>query len=129
MIKREIYLVQESKLVRQRRFCPRCGPGIFLAEHKDRFTCGKCGYTEFKKEGKFKEEKHTKEHKPAVAPHAEATPKVEAPKEEKTKEDKPKVEKPKESKPKAGAKKAETAEEKPKEPAAKGKSKKPAKEE
>ena len=123
MIKREIYLVQESKLVRQRRFCPRCGPGIFLAEHKDRFTCGKCGYTEFKKEGKFKEEKHTKEHKPAVAPHAEATPKVEAPKEEK-----PKVEKPKESKPKAGAKKAETAEEKPKEPAAKGKSKKPAKE-
>ena len=124
MIKREIYLVQESKLVRQRRFCPRCGPGIFLAEHKDRFTCGKCGYTEFKKEGKFKEEKHTKEHKPAVAPHAEAAPKVEAPKEEK-----PKVEKPKESKPKAGAKKAETAEEKPKEPAAKGKSKKPAKEE
>ncbi|MCD6403782.1 MAG: 30S ribosomal protein S27ae, partial [Nanoarchaeota archaeon] len=26
-----------------------CGPGVFLAEHKDRFSCGKCGYTEFKK--------------------------------------------------------------------------------
>ena len=124
MIKREIYLVQDSKLVRQRRFCPRCGPGIFLAEHKDRFACGKCSYTEFKKEGKFKEAKHLKEHKPVEAPHAEAATKAEEPKEEK-----PKEEKPKESKPKAGAKKAETAEEKPKVQAAKGKSKKTAKEE
>ncbi|MCS7134398.1 MAG: 30S ribosomal protein S27ae [Candidatus Pacearchaeota archaeon] len=29
------------------RFCPRCGPGIFLAEHKDRLFCGKCYYTEY----------------------------------------------------------------------------------
>ncbi|MEM4318376.1 MAG: 30S ribosomal protein S27ae [Candidatus Pacearchaeota archaeon] len=29
------------------RFCPRCGPGIFLAKHKDRLYCGKCHYTEF----------------------------------------------------------------------------------
>ena len=28
--------------------CPKCGPGVFMAEHKDRTTCGKCGYTEFK---------------------------------------------------------------------------------
>ena len=28
-------------------FCPKCGPGIFLAMHKDRQTCGKCGYTVF----------------------------------------------------------------------------------
>ena len=27
--------------------CPRCGPGIFLAVHKDRLYCGKCHYTEF----------------------------------------------------------------------------------
>ncbi len=27
--------------------CIKCGPGIFLAQHKDRFSCGKCGYTEF----------------------------------------------------------------------------------
>jgi small subunit ribosomal protein S27Ae len=27
--------------------CPRCGPGIFLALHKDRVHCGKCNYTEF----------------------------------------------------------------------------------
>lgn len=32
-----------------KKTCPKCGPGVFMAEHKDRFTCGKCGYTEFKK--------------------------------------------------------------------------------
>jgi small subunit ribosomal protein S27Ae len=31
-------------------FCPKCGPGVFMAEHKNRKTCGKCGYTEFKEE-------------------------------------------------------------------------------
>ena len=30
------------------RFCPKCGSGIMLAEHKDRFYCGKCHYTEMK---------------------------------------------------------------------------------
>ncbi|MCL4517987.1 MAG: 30S ribosomal protein S27ae [Thaumarchaeota archaeon] len=34
---------------RLRKECPRCGRGVFLAEHKDRLTCGKCGYTSFKK--------------------------------------------------------------------------------
>ncbi|MDD4163069.1 MAG: 30S ribosomal protein S27ae [Methanothrix sp.] len=29
--------------------CPRCGNGVFLASHADRQSCGKCGYTEFKK--------------------------------------------------------------------------------
>jgi len=28
--------------------CPKCGPGNTLAAHKDRETCGKCGYTTFK---------------------------------------------------------------------------------
>jgi len=27
--------------------CPKCGPGVFMAQHKDRMTCGKCGYSEF----------------------------------------------------------------------------------
>lgn len=31
----------------KQRFCPRCGPGIFLAIHKGRLFCGKCHYTEF----------------------------------------------------------------------------------
>src|SRR3989344_5129984 len=30
------------------RTCPKCGAGVYLAIHKDRETCGKCGYTEFK---------------------------------------------------------------------------------
>ena len=30
-------------------FCAKCGPGVFLAIHKDRKNCGKCGYTEFTK--------------------------------------------------------------------------------
>ena len=28
--------------------CPKCGPGMFLANHKDRLSCGKCGYMEKK---------------------------------------------------------------------------------
>lgn len=30
-------------------FCPRCGPGVFLANRGDRKHCGKCDYTEFTK--------------------------------------------------------------------------------
>ena len=28
--------------------CPKCGPGSFMAIHKNRTHCGKCGYTEMK---------------------------------------------------------------------------------
>ncbi len=28
--------------------CPKCGPGVLMAEHGNRTHCGKCGYTEFK---------------------------------------------------------------------------------
>lgn len=30
------------------RNCPKCGPGVRLADHKDRSACGKCGYFEKK---------------------------------------------------------------------------------
>ena len=30
------------------RFCPKCGPGVMLANHEDRFYCGKCHYMEKK---------------------------------------------------------------------------------
>ncbi|HII53634.1 30S ribosomal protein S27ae [Candidatus Micrarchaeota archaeon CG08_land_8_20_14_0_20_49_17] len=40
--------VREYKY-KQGRSCPKCGPGVMLAEHKDRFSCGKCGYYERKK--------------------------------------------------------------------------------
>jgi small subunit ribosomal protein S27Ae len=33
----------------KKRFCPKCGTGVHLAEHKDRFSCGRCGYLEMKR--------------------------------------------------------------------------------
>lgn len=32
---------------RHGKMCPRCGPGVFLANRQNRFHCGKCNYTEF----------------------------------------------------------------------------------
>ncbi len=43
---------KDGKITRLKRTCPRCGKGVFMAEHKDRYSCGKCGYTEFKKKSK-----------------------------------------------------------------------------
>ncbi|OIO42479.1 30S ribosomal protein S27ae [Candidatus Pacearchaeota archaeon CG1_02_39_14] len=37
----------EGTSVKRKQHCPRCGPGVFLADRKDRKHCGKCGYTEF----------------------------------------------------------------------------------
>ena len=47
--KRDAYTVEGDKLVRTKPVCPKCGPGVFMAVHKDRVSCGKCGYTEFNK--------------------------------------------------------------------------------
>jgi small subunit ribosomal protein S27Ae len=41
------YKVTGDIAMRQKKFCTRCGPGTFLAEHKGRLYCGKCHYTEF----------------------------------------------------------------------------------
>lgn len=40
------YKIENGKVVRD-RFCPRCGPGVFLMKAKDRVYCGKCHYAEF----------------------------------------------------------------------------------
>ena len=42
------YAVSGDKIERKPN-CPKCGPGVFMADHKDRQTCGACGYTHFKK--------------------------------------------------------------------------------
>jgi small subunit ribosomal protein S27Ae len=34
------------------KWCPRCGPGVALAQHKNRVMCGKCGYSEINTEKK-----------------------------------------------------------------------------
>jgi len=40
---------QTGKIEKLRRECPRCGRGVFMAQHKDRMHCGRCGYTEWLK--------------------------------------------------------------------------------
>ena len=42
------YKVNGNKVERSKT-CPKCGPGMFLAIHKDRINCGNCKYTEFTK--------------------------------------------------------------------------------
>jgi small subunit ribosomal protein S27Ae len=43
------FKVDGAKVTTAKKYCPRCGPGVMMADHKDRATCGKCGYTEFRK--------------------------------------------------------------------------------
>lgn len=42
------YKISGDKLTRE-KYCPRCGPGVFMADMKGRAYCGRCGYTEFSK--------------------------------------------------------------------------------
>ena len=49
MAKKDYYEIKDDKVERKKKSCPKCGPGVFMAEHEDRVSCGKCGYTEFKK--------------------------------------------------------------------------------
>ncbi|MFB6089083.1 MAG: 30S ribosomal protein S27ae [Candidatus Aenigmatarchaeota archaeon] len=42
------YEVEGDEVKRVNDVCPRCGNGVFLADHKNRVTCGKCGYSEIK---------------------------------------------------------------------------------
>ncbi len=48
----KLYKIEDGKIVRTHRSCPKCGPGFFLGDHYDRWSCGKCGYTTFKRKGK-----------------------------------------------------------------------------
>lgn len=37
---------EDGKLQRKSEFCKICGPGVFMAIHANRKSCGRCGYTE-----------------------------------------------------------------------------------
>ncbi len=43
-----MYKIEGEKVSRTRPTCERCGPGYFMADHKDRYTCGHCGFTRYK---------------------------------------------------------------------------------
>jgi len=47
--KSDFYDAKGDSIVRKKKFCPKCGPGVFMAQHKDRNACGKCGYSEWGK--------------------------------------------------------------------------------
>jgi small subunit ribosomal protein S27Ae len=47
-LKSRLFEIKGDKADRKNIYCPKCGAGIFLAEHKDRQACGKCGYTQWK---------------------------------------------------------------------------------
>ena len=49
-LKGSAYKIEGNKAKTQKSACPKCGEGVFLAEHKDRQHCGKCGYSRWKKE-------------------------------------------------------------------------------
>lgn len=40
------YKIEGDKVIRD-KYCPRCGPGIFLSQGQGRLYCGKCHFTEF----------------------------------------------------------------------------------
>ncbi len=46
--KSAFYELKGESIVRKNKFCPKCGAGVFMAAHKDRSACGKCGYSEWK---------------------------------------------------------------------------------
>jgi small subunit ribosomal protein S27Ae len=37
----------ENDIIKREKTCPRCGPGVFLMNAKNRIYCGKCHYSEF----------------------------------------------------------------------------------
>jgi len=45
------YKIDEKglNLTRLRPYCERCGPGYFMADHGDRYSCGHCGFTRYKR--------------------------------------------------------------------------------
>jgi len=43
-----LYKIEGEKVARLRPICERCGPGYFMADHGNRYTCGHCGFTRYK---------------------------------------------------------------------------------
>jgi len=43
-----LFKVENDQIVRLRPTCERCGPGYFMADHGNRYTCGHCGFTRYK---------------------------------------------------------------------------------
>lgn len=44
----KLYEIKDGKVIRKNPFSQKAGPGCFMANHKDRWVCGKTGYMEKK---------------------------------------------------------------------------------
>ncbi|MEK7790079.1 MAG: 30S ribosomal protein S27ae [Deltaproteobacteria bacterium] len=42
-----LYSKAGEKLERKNKSCPKCGSGVFMAKHSNRWYCGSCRYCEF----------------------------------------------------------------------------------
>ena len=42
-----LYQKAGNGLERKNKSCPKCGSGVFMAKHANRFYCGNCHYCEF----------------------------------------------------------------------------------
>ncbi len=43
----DLYEKKSDKIERKNKSCPKCGSGVFMAKHSNRWTCGSCRYCEF----------------------------------------------------------------------------------
>ena len=43
----QYYKIDGEKFTRNKKIYSRCGKGVYMSEHKNRRTCGKCANTEF----------------------------------------------------------------------------------
>ncbi len=46
------YKIDGENAALLKKECPRCGKGVFLADHQERQSCGKCGFTQFNRSDK-----------------------------------------------------------------------------
>jgi small subunit ribosomal protein S27Ae len=56
---KKLYKIYDNGKLKNKT-CPKCGQGCFLAAHKNRHTCGKCGYMETISSEKKEEKKEDK---------------------------------------------------------------------
>ena len=89
----EYYKAEGKEVKRLKKVCTRCGDGTFMADHKDRWYCGKCGMTVWKKkddaaQAKPKKQKPGDKPEPKPEPEKKPEPKPE-PKQEPKPEPKP----------------------------------------
>jgi small subunit ribosomal protein S27Ae len=48
----KFFKIEGGTIKRTKKYCPRCGDGFILSEHKDRTYCGHCHYTEIRRTDK-----------------------------------------------------------------------------